>query len=95
VAGGLRGGTFAGVPVTHKYGTLQLTITVSGGKITDIKAAYSTASPVSKQINADALPKLRTEALQIQSAKVHTVSGATYTSNAYRTSLQSAIDKAS
>jgi uncharacterized protein with FMN-binding domain len=89
-----RNGTFAGATVTHKYGTLQLTIVVSSGKITDIKANYQTESPVSKDINADALPKLRAEALAIQSAQVHTVSGATYTSNAYRTSLQSALDKA-
>jgi uncharacterized protein with FMN-binding domain len=81
--------------VTHKYGTLQISIVVSGGAISDIRWTYTTSSPLSKNINADALPKLRSEALSIQTAQVHTVSGATYTSNAYRTSLQSAIDRAS
>jgi uncharacterized protein with FMN-binding domain len=89
----LRSGTFAGSAVTHKYGTLQITIIISGGVITDIRSTYSTSLPLSEKINADALPKLRGEALSIQSAQVHTVSGATYTSGAYRTSLQSAIDK--
>jgi uncharacterized protein with FMN-binding domain len=91
---GLTAGTFTGSAVTHKYGTLQITIVVSGGAISDIRWAYETSLPLSKTINADALPKLRTEALSLQSARVQTVSGATYTSGAYRTSLQSAIDKA-
>jgi len=92
-ATGLRSGTFAGSAVTHKYGTLRITIIISGGVITDIRSTYSTSLPLSEKINADALPTLRSEALSIQSAQVHTVSGATYTSGAYRTSLQSAIDK--
>ena len=92
-ATGLRSGTFAGSAVTHKYGTLRITIVISGGVITDIRWTYSTSLPLSEKINADALPKLRSETLSIQSAQVHTVSGATYTSGAYRTSLQSAIDR--
>jgi uncharacterized protein with FMN-binding domain len=92
---GMKNGTFTGSAVTHKYGTLQISIVVSGGAISDIRWTYTTSSPLSKNINADALPKLRSEALSIQTAQVHTVSGATYTSNAYRTSLQSAIDRAS
>ena len=93
-AADLKTGTFSGSAVTHKYGTLQISIVVNGGAITDIRWTYTTSSPLSKNINADALPKLRIEALDIQTAQVHTVSGATYTSNAYRTSLQSAIDRA-
>ena len=48
----------------------------------------------SVQINNYAVPRLTTEALSVQSAQVHTISGATYTSNDYRRSLQSAIDAA-
>jgi len=92
-AAGLRSGTFAGSAVTHKYGTLRITIVIRGGVITDIRWTYSTSLPLSEKINADALPNLRSEALSIQSAQVHTISGATYTSGAYRTSLQSAIDR--
>ena len=45
-------------------------------------------------INDQAVPRLDSEALQVQSADIHTVSGATYTSTDYRRSLQSAIDAA-
>jgi uncharacterized protein with FMN-binding domain len=45
-------------------------------------------------INAHAEPILREEALKAGSAKIHAVSGATYTSESYRESLQSAIDRA-
>jgi uncharacterized protein with FMN-binding domain len=91
---GMPSGTFAGDTVQYKYGTLQITIVVSAGRITDVRAAHHAASRMSEQINAEALPKLRREALTAQSARIATVSGATYTSQSYRTSLQSAIDKA-
>jgi uncharacterized protein with FMN-binding domain len=48
----------------------------------------------SVQINDDAVPRLNADAVAAQSADVHTVSGATYTSDSYRSSLQSAIDAA-
>jgi hypothetical protein len=48
----------------------------------------------SVQIAQRSAPILRSEALSAQSAQINTVSGATYTSNAYKSSLQSAIDKA-
>jgi uncharacterized protein with FMN-binding domain len=91
---GMRSGTFAGGTVQYKYGTLQITIVVSGGRITDVRANHHGTSRMSEEINADALPKLRKEALAAQSARIDTVSGATYTSQTYRTSLQSAIDRA-
>jgi uncharacterized protein with FMN-binding domain len=91
---GLRAGTYPGSTVTHKYGTLRVTITVAGGRISAITESYATSLRVSEQINEDALPKLRQEALAAQSARIDTVSGATYTSGAYRTSLQAAIDRA-
>jgi uncharacterized protein with FMN-binding domain len=37
---------------------------------------------------------LRQEALTAQSAQVHTISGATYTSIGYQQSLQAALDRA-
>lgn len=91
---GLKSGTFAGSTITHQYGTLRVTITVSGGRITAIAESYTTHLTVSERINKDALPKLRQEALAAQSARIDTVSGATYTSGAYRSSLQAAIDRA-
>lgn len=91
----MKDGTFNGNSVYVDYGNVELSIVVSGGKITDIKVLDSPNSQSrSVQINSTALPKLRAEALAAQSAQIDTVSGATYTSNGYRQSLQSAIDRA-
>jgi uncharacterized protein with FMN-binding domain len=48
----------------------------------------------SQGISSDAGPQLRSEALRAQSARINTVSGATYTSDGYAQSLQSALDRA-
>jgi uncharacterized protein with FMN-binding domain len=70
-------------------------VTVKNGKLTDVTAVvYPTDNPRDQEINSYALPRLRTEALQAQSAEIDTVSGATYTSDGYRQSLQSALDSA-
>jgi uncharacterized protein with FMN-binding domain len=93
-AGGLTNGTFAGAPSTNEYGTIKVTITVSGGKITNVAASYPTSPSRTASINSRAIPTLRQEALTAQSAKIDTVSGATYTSGSYKISLQSALDRA-
>ncbi|HEY0699234.1 MAG TPA: FMN-binding protein [Micromonospora sp.] len=93
-SGGLRDGTFAGAAYTHEHGTVKVTITVSGGRMTNVTATYPTSPARAASINNDAIPKLRQEALAAQSARIATVSGATLTSGAYRNSLQSALDRA-
>jgi uncharacterized protein with FMN-binding domain len=91
----MKDGTFAGNPIYVEYGNVELSIVVSGGKITDVKVLDSPSEHSrSVQINNGALPKLRSEALAAQSASIDTVSGATYTSSGYKLSLQSAIDRA-
>jgi uncharacterized protein with FMN-binding domain len=88
-------GTFVGTTEETRYGPMQVEIVVSNGKITDVKALQLTnQDPRSVQISGAAAPVLRQEALSAQSAKIDTVSGATYTSDGYLGSLQSAIDKA-
>ena len=88
-------GTFAGGTAQTAYGPVQVAIVVKSGRITDVRALQLTnQGGRSVAISAGAAPILRTEALRAQSAKIDTVSGATYTSDGYRTSLQSAIDKA-
>ena len=68
---------------------------MSAGKITDVKALKLTdQGGRSVQISNYAAPILRSEVLSAQSAKVSNVSGATYTTEGYLSSLQSAIDKA-
>lgn len=91
----MKDGTFGGNSVYVEYGNVELSIVVSGGKITDVKVLDSPSDHSrSVQINNSALPKLRSQALSRQSADVDTISGATYTSSGYKLSLQSAIDRA-
>ena len=76
------------------YGALDVKVTVSGTRITDISVpSLQTAEPTSQQISEQAIPVLRTEALAAQSASIDAVSGATYTSAAYAQSLQAALDR--
>ena len=55
---------------------------------------YPQESPRDQQINSYAIPQLNSEALQAGSASIDAVSGASYTSAGYVSSLQSALDKA-
>ncbi|MEV4143829.1 FMN-binding protein [Amycolatopsis sp. NPDC049691] len=88
-------GTFTGDAADTRYGPVQVQITVSGGKITDAQAVqYPQESGRDVRINSAAVPELNQETLQAQSAQIDTVSGATYTSEGYQQSLQSAIDAA-
>ncbi|WP_370961606.1 FMN-binding protein [Amycolatopsis sp. cg9] len=88
-------GTFTGDAADTRYGPVQVRITVAGGKITDAQAVeYPQESGRDVRINSEAVPELNQEALQAQSAQIDTVTGATYTSEGYRQSLQSAIDQA-
>jgi len=88
-------GTFTGDTTQTRYGPVQVQITVANGTITDVTALQLTNSDGrSVQISQQAAPILRQEALQAQSAQIQSVSGATFTSEGYTTSLQSAIDEA-
>ena len=94
-AGKLSDGSYQGTVEQTRYGPVQVEITVSGGRISDVKALQLTnAEQRSVQISNQAAPILRSEVLKAQSADVATVSGATFTTEGYLTSLQSALDKA-
>jgi uncharacterized protein with FMN-binding domain len=68
---------------------------ITNGRITDVVVlAYNDGDPRSAEISQAAIPMLKEEVLSKQTAAVDAVSGATYTSNAYLASLQSALDKA-
>ncbi len=87
--------TVAGAAWPTIYGPVQVRVTVSGGKLTAVTATeYPTETPRDYQINSFAIPELNSEALAAGSAKIDSVSGATYTSGGYIGSLQSALDKA-
>ncbi|MGI3204340.1 FMN-binding protein [Streptomyces sp. GLT-R25] len=88
--------TLTGDSVQTRYGPVQVRITLQNGKLTDVTAvAHPQENPRDQQINSYAIPQLTREALTAQSADIDTVSGATYTSDGYRQSLQSALDSAS
>ncbi|MDN0195734.1 FMN-binding protein [Streptomyces sp. S.PNR 29] len=85
--------TVTGDSVQTRWGPVQVRITVEDGKLTDVTAVvHPTENPRDQQIDSYAVPRLRAEALQVQSADIDTVSGATCTSEGYRRSLQSALD---
>ncbi|HEU5331644.1 MAG TPA: FMN-binding protein [Actinocrinis sp.] len=76
------------------YGPVQVQVTVSGGKVTAVTATeYPQETPRDYQINSYAIPQLNSEATAAGSASIDSVSGATYTSQGYIGSLQSALDK--
>ena len=87
--------TTLGQAVTDQYGTIQVRIVTVGKQIRSVAFAQLVGDEeLSDLINAQAGPVLLQRTLVAQSANVDTVSGATYTSDAYRRSLQSALDKA-
>jgi uncharacterized protein with FMN-binding domain len=86
--------TVTGTDVQYGYGDLQVAVTVSGQKITNISMVKANvADSYSSTVDQVALPQLRQEALRAQSASINGITGATYTSDAYAQSLQAAIDK--
>lgn len=87
--------TVTGETVQTRWGPVQVRVTLKNGRITDVTAvSYPTDNPRDQEINSYALPQLRREALAAQSASIDSVSGATYTSDGYKQSLQSALDSA-
>ena len=83
-----------GSVVGYGYGELSVTVTVRGSQITDVSVPLlRTAEPYSQQLAQQVIPMLKSEVLAAHSARIHGVSGATYTSEAYAQSIQSALDK--
>src|ERR1035438_715263 len=94
-ASGLKAGSFTGQTSANPYGNVQVQVVVSGGKITDVKTIqYPNGHQQSVFINDQALPLLREEVLQAQSAQINIIGGATFTSQGYAQSVQSALDLA-
>jgi uncharacterized protein with FMN-binding domain len=90
---GLKNGIFKGSAAKNPYGAIQVSIKVSGGKITAADATYPVTGD-SATINPPAIATLKQGTLKAQSADVDAVSGATFTSESYVKSLQAAIDQA-
>lgn len=94
-SGTAKDGTWTGTAETIRYGTTQVKVTIAGGRITDVAVVQENQNDSrSVQISENAFPTLREEVLSKQTAAVDTISGATYTSEQYEASLQSALDQA-
>ena len=84
---------FVGKAYDVSYGVVQVRVTMTGTRITDITPLSLPQGGRSGDISQFAAPQLRREALAAQSAHIDTVSGASYTSAGYAMSLQSALDQ--
>ena len=88
-------GTYTGTPADAYYGTIQVQAVVTNGKLSDvIFLQYPNDRRTSIYINEQAMPLLKQEAIQAQSANVSGVSGASDSSLAFVQSLGSALSKA-
>jgi uncharacterized protein with FMN-binding domain len=86
--------TVTGDSINTRWGPVQVKITVTNGKITSATAVdYPQNNPRDQEINATAIPTLQQESVGQSTANIDMVSGATYTSEGYLKSLQSALDK--
>lgn len=93
--GGSASGTYTGTAEDTRYGLVQVQAVVASGKLTDVTVLeVPDNGGYEDQIVQSALPQLKSEALSAQSANIDIVSGATYTSQGYAQSLQSALDQA-
>ena len=87
--------TYLGNTIDTRWGPVQVQITVVNGKITASDAVqHPNENGKDVEINSYAVPQLNSETVAAQSAHIDMVSGASYTSNGYIESLQSALDQA-
>jgi uncharacterized protein with FMN-binding domain len=88
-------GSFTGSDVPNRFGDVQIKVVVSHGHITDVQALQLPSDRArSAYISQVAGPLLRSEVIQAQSARIDIVSGATYTSESYAQSVESALQQA-
>lgn len=92
-SGKAQNGTFTGDGYTMRYGTVQVKITISNGKITDAVAVQAPSGRDQRYTDM-AVPVMRQKTLAAQSSNITGVSGASYTAYAWYVSLQSALSKA-
>lgn len=96
-SGKYKDGTYKGSSVSTQWGNVQVKVTISGGKITDVTMVHSTSEDGegrSQAIDNQAEPVYISETKKAQSADIQAISGATVTYEGYTQSLQSALDKA-
>ena len=91
-ASSMADGTYTGASTQTEWGPVQVQITISSGKITNIDVlSYPDTHQKSIQINENALPTYKEEALTAQSSNIDQISGATETYKGFTGSLQDSI----
>ena len=94
-SGAFKNGSYTGLTADAIYGPIQVKAVVSGGKLTDVQfLQYPNDREHSVEVSDNALPILKTEAIQIQGSNVDNVSGATQTSDGFRVTLADALSQA-
>jgi uncharacterized protein with FMN-binding domain len=87
--------TFTGSDFPNRFGDVQVKVIVSNGRITDVRPIQMPQDRAeSAYISQVAGPMLHDEVIQAQSAQIDTISGATYTSQSYAKSVESALQQA-
>lgn len=92
---GYKDGSYTGSLADAYYGNIQVQVRIAGGRISDVTfLQYPNDNGTSQMINSQAMPLLRSEAIQAQSAQVDIISGASDSSSAFQQSLASALSQA-
>ncbi len=95
IAGKYRDGSYDGTVEDAFYGNLQVRAVIKNGRLTDVvPLLYPNDNRTSISINTQAIPLLRDEAINAQSASIDIISGASDSSPAFSRSLAEALKKA-
>lgn len=92
--GQYKDGTYTGSVASTKRGDFQVSVEVSGGKITNINMLTQPTEGKSAEINKTAIPTYVQEAIDTQGTDIQLVSGASETYSGFKTSLQNALNQA-
>ena len=88
-------GTFTGADFPNRFGDVQVKVIITNGRITDVQPIQMPQDRAqSAYISQVAGPMLHDEVIQAQSAQIDIISGATYTSESYAQSVESALQQA-
>lgn len=94
-AGKYKDGNYTGKSYNAYWGNVQVSVSITNGKISNVKfLQYPNTHSTSVYINQQVMPYLKQEAIKAQSSNVQLISGATFTSQAFQQSLQSALSQA-
>jgi uncharacterized protein with FMN-binding domain len=88
-------GKYLGDVSNTSWGDVQVQVVIDNNRIASVSTIeYPQDRPLSTRLNQVAVPMLEQEAVQVQSADVQLVTGATVTSEGFMESLKSALSQA-